>query len=92
MRDGAAAAAPAWATRAPTGWLTRRLPAVPPAAARARFRYLLRPAWRSTPGQSKFRMLMWNNEVWVTSGGLRRQQFEGLDYFIVTQIEDTAKK
>jgi hypothetical protein len=37
-------------------------------------------------------MLMWNNDVWVTSGGLRRQQFEGLDYFIVTQIEDTAKK
>ncbi|EFN52111.1 hypothetical protein CHLNCDRAFT_139417 [Chlorella variabilis] len=47
---------------------------------------------QGTPGQSKFRMLLWDNEVWVISGGLRRQMFQMLDYGQVMQIQAVAKR
>ncbi|PSC73673.1 autophagy-related 16 [Micractinium conductrix] len=43
-----------------------------------------------TPGQ-QFRLLMWNNEAIITSGGLRRNAGqEGLEYYQISQIQDAA--
>ncbi|GAB4813885.1 hypothetical protein N2152v2_000931 [Parachlorella kessleri] len=42
---------------------------------------------------SRFRLLLWNNTLLVTSGGLRREGLRtGLDYFMLAQIQEAARR
>ncbi|PSC76645.1 NHL repeat containing [Micractinium conductrix] len=49
-----------------------------------------------TPGGMQFRLLLWENEVIITSGGIRRQTdghgHEGLEYYQISQIQDAARR
>lgn len=45
--------------------------------------------------RGRFRLLSWNNEIFITSGGLERVQEWGqqrLHYHMITEIERAAKR
>jgi hypothetical protein len=52
-----------------------------------------RGEYTSAGHADRFRLLLWDNQVFITSGGLRRDgTLTGLDFHMISQIQDAARR